>query len=410
MQDAFLTLCICSYLLGQIHASEEIPKQINANDTEQIANVPFKEAINFLKAKVPLSKKQFNELDKKLRFRAFTMAKLGLATEIETAKQILIGALQNGESYAQTWEQLKDVLQENASFNAGYWETVFRTNTQSAYTAGKLQKYAGTGVVAYQLMVIEDSRTSHICKHLLKESGYGVALPVTHPFWQKYGFPPYHFNCRTSINPIYKSQLGKTGYTVDNPPLKHFAKFKPQADFGGNPLEKGNWWMLTRSQMEQAIKYRILNMFNREENVFADYDSVWNDYNRHDGKNGGWYDLYKDPPDDWKQNKEIVELLANNGYKVKVIPTLENIKTLYGVKWTNPDILLNGSLTDIKIVKDSITSRLKSAKDQKVRNAVVSIPDRFSELEIQNAFDNWKHGRLNVLYIYKGKLYKKELT
>ena len=270
MQDAFLTLCICSYLLGQLHAEEEIPKQINANDTNQIANVPFKEAINFLKAKVPLSKKQFNELDKKLRFRAFTMAKLGLATEIETAKQILIGALQNGESYSQTWEQLKDVLQENASFNAGYWETVFRTNTQSAYTAGKLQKYAGTGVVAYQLMVIEDSRTSHICKHLLKESGYGVALPVTHPFWQKYGFPPYHFNCRTSINPIYKSQLGKTGYTVDNPPLKHFAKFKPQADFGGNPLDKGNWWDMTPSMQKQAIKFGLLDEIKKVKEILID--------------------------------------------------------------------------------------------------------------------------------------------
>lgn len=32
-------------------------------------------------------------------------------------------------------------------------------------------------------------------------------------------------------------------------------------------------------------------MFNRGENVFADYDSVWKGYTKHEGKNGGWYDL-----------------------------------------------------------------------------------------------------------------------
>ncbi|MBO4728142.1 MAG: minor capsid protein [Spirochaetaceae bacterium] len=281
--------------------------------------------------------------------------------------------------------------------------TVFRTNTQSAYTAGKLAKYEDTGAVAYQLMVVEDERTSKICRHLLVESGYGAILPIGHNFWKKYGFPPYHFNCRTSICPVYQSQIGTPGYNVENIPMKHFSKFKPQDGFGGNPLERGNWWMMTPSQMEQAIKYGILNMCNRQENVFADYDSVWKGYTRHEGKNGGWYDLWKNPPDDWEtKNKPAVEVLIESGHKIKVIPKLENIKPKYKVEWSNPDIIFNGHLADIKTVDTSITSRLKSAKKQNVKYCILVVPDTFSEEQIEEAFNSWSHGRLNIIMIYKG--------
>ena len=203
-------------------------------------------------------------LKKKLQFRAFTMAKLGTATEIETAKQILAAAVEKGETYAESWQTLKDSLGGNPSFKPGYWETVFRTNTQSAYTAGKLEKYADTGAVAYQLMVVEDERTSKICRHLLVESGYGAILPVGHRFWQKYGFPPYHFNCRTSVCPIYSSQVAKTGYIVEDIPMNRFAKFKPQKGFGGNPLDRGSWWEMTDSMKKQAVKFGLMDLFSKE--------------------------------------------------------------------------------------------------------------------------------------------------
>lgn len=64
---------------------------------------------------------------------------------------------------------------------------------------------------------------------------------------------------------------------VENPSMKSIREsgFKVQDGFGGNPLDNGNWYMMQPSQTERAIKYGILSMFNREENVFADYQSVW---------------------------------------------------------------------------------------------------------------------------------------
>ena len=279
---------------------------------------------------------------------------------------------------------------------------------------GKLQQYEKTpGIVAYQLLVIEDVRTSKICRRLLTQSGRGMIIPVDHQFWKKYGFGPYHMNCRTSIRAIFKNQISKNRIVTDNPSMKNLAEFKPQKGFGGNPLDNGNWWMMTPSQMEQAIRFGILGQFNREENVFADYDSVWKGYKRYEGKNGGWYDLTENLPNDWEgtdfPNKPIVEFLAQNGYKIKVIPSIERVKDKYGIKWSNPDILINGKLADIKTVDTSIASRLKKAKVQKVRNAVLYIPDRFSESDIEEVFNDWSHGTLNVLYIYKGEIKTKNL-
>ena len=211
-----------------------------------------------------MTKAEWAALDRKLQFRAFTMAKLGTATEIETAKQILADAVEKGETYAGSWQTLKDSLGGNPSFKPGYWETVFRTNTQSAYMAGKLEKYADTGAVAYQLLVIEDERTSKICRHLLVESGYGAILPVGHSFWKKYGFPPYHFNCRTSVCPIYGSQVAKTGYIVENIPMNRFAKFKPQKGFGGNPLERENWWKMTDDMIKRAKDFGIFELIKEK--------------------------------------------------------------------------------------------------------------------------------------------------
>ena len=416
-------LIASSYMLGMIHADEEKPrhgKSITASDEapEEIPAVPFEKAKEFLESKIPMSKTEWLKLEPKLRFRAFTVAKLGQAELVDRVKWELARSLEEGTGYAETWNNIRDLAENNRVFNPWYWETVFRTNTQSAYVAGKLQQYEGTGAKAYQLMVIDDSRTTDICRNLLRESGYGMVLPVDHDFWKKYGFPPYHFNCRTSVRAVYSSQIGYKKEKLDNVGISKFKNFRVQKGFGGNPVDNGNWWMLTQGQMEQAIKYGVLREFNRDENIFADYDSVWKGYKRHEGKNGGWYDLCENPPNDWfSDNKPIVEILADNGYKVKVIPALENIKNKYKVNWSNPDIILNGFLADIKIVEKTnsagILSRLNSARKQKLSNVVLYIPDSMTESEILKGFKRFEGSKytkkMNIIWIYSGKINKNNI-
>ena len=418
-------LIASSYMLGMIHADEDKPrkdKSFTAADEapEEIPAITFEKAKEFLSSKIPMTKSEWLKLEPKLRFRAFTVAKLGQAELIDRVKKELVKSLQSGTGVAQTWDEFKKLAEKSIdNFSPWYWETVFRTNTQSAYVAGKLQRYEGTGAKAYQLMVIDDSGTTDICRNLLRQSGYGMVLPVDHDFWKKYGFPPYHFNCRTSIRAVYSSQKGPYKEKIDNPGMKEFKTFKPQEGFGGNPVDNGNWWMLTQGQMEQAIKYGVLREFNRDENIFADYDSVWKGYKRHEGKNGGWYDLCENPPNDWEKgkhpNKPIVEFLAENGYKIKVVPDLKNIKSEFNVLWSNPDIILDGILFDIKeidsLTSSAVKSRIKSAwEKQRLNHVVLNIPDEISVDEIEKGFKRFageKHSvTMNVLWIYKGKINK----
>ncbi len=219
-------------------------------------------AVRFLSAKIPLAKAEWERLEPRIRFRAFTVALLGYAHEIDAAKQILMESLEEGTSYRDTWYRLRDRVAAGESLSPGYWENVYRTNTQSAYVAGKLEQYQGSGVAAYQLMVIEDNRTTAICRSLLsRASGYGAVIPADDQFWKTSGFPPYHYQCRTSIRGVWPSQLRRirpdTRQTA--PDIRNF---EPMAGFGGNPAKDGLWWEETASQRKQAEAYGVQGMID----------------------------------------------------------------------------------------------------------------------------------------------------
>lgn len=263
LQETAFKLIASSLMLGLIHAAEEEPGAQLTDDV--IEPVPFAQAIKFLSAKIPLTKEQWELLEPKIRFRAFTVALLGQAHEIEAAKKILIKSLEEGTGYAETWYQLQQQVAAGESILPRYWENVYRTNTQSAYVAGKLEQYQGSGVAAYQLMVIEDSRTTAICRNLLsKVSGYGAVIPVNDKFWTQHGFPPYHYQCRTSIRGVWPSQLRRDTKVDTRKTAPNIKTFEPMEGFGGNPIQTGAWWQETASQKDQAEKFGIQDIIEEQ--------------------------------------------------------------------------------------------------------------------------------------------------
>ncbi len=401
-----------SLLMGMRHADTKIELSDDFDLESSVENLPFEEAVDFFKSKVTLPKSEWQELEQKLRFRAFTVARLAECDFIEEARRRILHALEEGETLQDILTDIKDIVKKDGSdFKAGYWETVFRTNIQSSYNAGRLMQYRNNMPPAWELLVIQDDRTSDICKGIVPLAGNGRALRSDHPFWKEYGFPPYHFNCRTTFRAVYDYETGKTTEASDVPIEEIREEFKLQKGFGGNPIENGNWWMLTERQIERGIKYGIIGEFNREENVIADYNQVWKGYTRIKGKNGGWYDLCENPPDDWKKNKPVVEAMANAGYKVKVIPPIDNIKEKYKKDWSNPDVFVNGSLWDIKepekMTASAIKGRLVSTqKRQRLTKTVLNIPDEMPEYVLLNGIKrqaNDPHNKItNILLVYKG--------
>ncbi len=225
--------------------------------------VPFEEAIDFMQGKVSMTKKEWLALEPQLRFRAFTVARLAEADYIEAVRGHLVGAMQKGETMQEVWSDIKTLAKEvGANLKAGYWETVYRTNIQSAYSAGRLMQYKDNMPPAWELMILQDGRTSDTCKGIVSLIGNGRALPSNHSFWKTYGFPPYHFNCRTSFRAVYDYEIGK-GTEVVNPSMEEIKKtFKPAKGFGGNTASTGSWWKLTDGMIRRAKKYGLKNEFD----------------------------------------------------------------------------------------------------------------------------------------------------
>ncbi|MEL5717249.1 phage minor head protein [Treponema pedis] len=255
-----------SLLLGYLHAMPSDRKKDFADDDASITlsgafgveALPFEEAVQFLRSKIPMTKEEWSDLERKLQFRAFTVAKLSEADYIEAVKGRLTSAVEKGETVWQSWNDIEAMTKDwGEKFSARYWETVYRTNVQSAYNAGRLMQYQNNPPPAWELLFIEDDRTSDICKGIASLVGNGKALAASHSFWSTYGFPPYHFNCRTTFRAVYDYEIGH-GTEIENVSMKEFRKhFKPQKGFGGNPIEKESWWLLTDSMKKRIEKYGL---------------------------------------------------------------------------------------------------------------------------------------------------------
>ena len=54
----------------------------------------------------------------------------------------LVYALEKGEGFEQAWEDVRALAEEDGStIKPGYWETVYRTNVQTAYNAGRRMQF-----------------------------------------------------------------------------------------------------------------------------------------------------------------------------------------------------------------------------------------------------------------------------
>jgi len=243
-----------AFLLGMEHAGDSL---YFAEDWYlSVEPITFEEALSYLAAKVPMTKEEFYALEPRLRHRAFTVARLSELDAIERVRQKLIKVLKEGKTFTEFWEEAgADGLLQAAGFhrsNPWYWETVFRTNIQSAYNAGRrLQINKMPGVKYLEVVGIADSRQCPICR-----ARDGVIRPANDSWW-KLNWPPYHFNCRCAVRPIFKEEV-QIFRIRPTPPSKLEGIPAPLEGFGVDPLVSESFWRMTPSMVERARRYGIV--------------------------------------------------------------------------------------------------------------------------------------------------------
>ncbi len=248
-----------AFLMGMDHVIEPLEvEQIEMANPIKISPepLPFEEAISFFRARVPLTKEEWDELEAKLRFRAFTVARLTELDAINRVREKLLKVIEQGKTFQQFMaEGGEDELLRRAGFhrsNPWYWETVFRTNLQTAYNTGRrLQLTKDPRVLYYEFIGIRDSRQSAICRRRS-----GIIRPANDPFWSR-NWPPLHHRCRSSVRPIYRTEAERRGLRVT--PKRKLAGLEPPAEgFGHDPIESGSFWKLTSRMQERAERYGII--------------------------------------------------------------------------------------------------------------------------------------------------------
>ncbi len=172
--------------------------------------LPPKEAMAFWDGKVSLTKNEWSALTDEQKARAFVVAGLAKGDLLDAVRTSLGDVLKDG----QTFEGWKTGVAAQGLAGLGFsdvrLETIFRTNLQSAYQAGR---YAQMQRVAqdrpyWRYTAVNDSRTRPTHRGM-----HGLVYPVDHPFWDTY-YPPNGYRCRCSVQSLSADQVKARGYEV----------------------------------------------------------------------------------------------------------------------------------------------------------------------------------------------------
>lgn len=177
------------------------------------------EAIAWHEARVPMTKVAFEALTMAARKKAITIAGIAQLDLVAQVQQALSKALSEGTPL----EEFKDAVgpQLEAAWGgrvkqpATRLETIFRTNMQASYIAGRYAQATDEDTLKlrpyWQFDATVDGRTTQGCL-----ACNGVVRPASDPWWKK-NLPPRHFNCRSTFHPLTKREAERLGITEEPP-------------------------------------------------------------------------------------------------------------------------------------------------------------------------------------------------
>jgi SPP1 gp7 family putative phage head morphogenesis protein len=192
-------------------------------------------AIDYFKSRLDLPDDVAEALDAESKAKAFWISGIADVDILTDVHDALNEALEKGTTYDDFLGEVGDKLEEawgGDVANPGWRvETLFRTNLQKAYSAGRWKEHQEViEEFPYAIFdTVDDARRSEICEAIDDELK-GQALPADDPFWSTHT-PPCHFSCRSQIIPLTEEQAEEVG----------IAKRAPKVDaaegFGAAPDE-----------------------------------------------------------------------------------------------------------------------------------------------------------------------------
>lgn len=213
----------------------EEPEQVAARDPadrglillagrRSFAASNFQTALDYFRAKKPVTRPVYDALDDKARERAFTVAGMARTSMIRTTQRELARQIGAGTDLRQFQRFARERL-ESAGWtpaSPSHVETIARTNGLGAYNAGRAEHMMRPSVLRlrpyWQVLTVNDGpprqRPTHQALHLR-------VLRADDPAWAK-AYPPFGYNCRCRVRTLPKTWKGSISSGLPGVPDKGF--------------------------------------------------------------------------------------------------------------------------------------------------------------------------------------------
>lgn len=179
------------------------------------AGLTFDEATAYFKDKVPLKSTEFRKLENEYKTRAFSVAGYTSLKMLETFKETLERALEEGATKEEFRQEMNRFLGKKgyAGLTPFQADNIFRTNMQTAYQVGHYRRMTDPEVVSrrpyWQYDAVEDSRT-----RLAHRGMHGKVFAADDPFWDTW-YPPNGYRCRCGVRTLSSRQVAALGLEVE---------------------------------------------------------------------------------------------------------------------------------------------------------------------------------------------------
>ena len=288
-------------------------------------------------------------MDEKAKSRAFYVSRLAELEAVGRVKDYLVDNLKDKTSFQNFVKNLdKDELLKKAGWEEDggwYWETVYRTNTMSAFNAGRAEAFDEYEPEFLEFIGIEDFRQTPICA-----SRSGIVKKRTASFW-KSNFPPLHFNCRSTVRPVYAEEAAAFG-------IKESADVSlpdvPAKGFGRNPAAE--WDEVTEGVKERYAQIRSFP--------------------------GGFGERVSK-----RDLREIQETLLPNDGSVKKIVIDKKMEERFGGNFLDGIIKINGKHKTPQLLRSAV---------QKIRSGNASLIDEDEYKAMAILYHEYTHGKFPI--------------
>lgn len=186
----------------------------------------YSDALAFWRKKAGLTNAEVKEATLAQREVAETAADLTQLEQVTTVWEAIEDAIEDGSTLADFKRDARAALED---FSDAQIETIFRTNVQTAYSAGRQKQQSDPAVLEafpyWQFVAVLDGRTSEICSECAD-----TILRADNPWWDEHQ-PPLHHNCRSTVRALDEEEAEKLGVDSEG------ATVNPREGFGGSLVE-----------------------------------------------------------------------------------------------------------------------------------------------------------------------------